>query len=145
MQPEARTNRTAVTEFILLGLVETENLQPMVFALLPPCLLGHCRGQPQHPGSHLGGTQTPHPHVLFLGNLSVLDIGCITVIVPAMLSRPCPTSAQFLCSLPLQLFSSSTFWLGWTASCWQPWLQIDSGHLPTSPTALAWARRFRGY
>uniref|UniRef100_A0A8B9YIE2 Olfactory receptor n=1 Tax=Bos mutus grunniens TaxID=30521 RepID=A0A8B9YIE2_BOSMU len=33
MQPEARTNRTAVTEFILLGLVETENLQPMVFVL----------------------------------------------------------------------------------------------------------------
>ncbi|PNI37508.1 OR3A2 isoform 3, partial [Pan troglodytes] len=33
MEPEAGTNRTAVAEFILLGLVQTEEMQPVVFVL----------------------------------------------------------------------------------------------------------------
>lgn len=44
---------------------------------LPSCLPCHCRGNLSIRAAILVEPKTPHPHVLlFLGNLSVLDIGC---------------------------------------------------------------------
>uniref|UniRef100_A0A2K6F5L0 G-protein coupled receptors family 1 profile domain-containing protein n=1 Tax=Propithecus coquereli TaxID=379532 RepID=A0A2K6F5L0_PROCO len=63
LEPEAGTNKTAVAEFILLGLVETEEMQSLVFVLFLFAYL-----------------------VTVGGNL-MLDVGCITVTVPAMLSH----------------------------------------------------------
>nr|XP_020768924.1 olfactory receptor 3A2 [Odocoileus virginianus texanus] len=87
MQPEARTNRTAVTEFILLGLVETENLQPMVFVLFLFAYLVTVGGNLSILTAILVEPKLHTPMYFFLGNLSVLDIGCITVTVPAMLDH----------------------------------------------------------
>ena len=87
MQPEARTNRTAVTEFILLGLVETENLQPMVFVLFLLAYMVTVGGNLSILAAILVEPKLHTPMYFFLGNLSVLDIGCITVTVPSMLGR----------------------------------------------------------
>ncbi|XP_010845794.1 PREDICTED: olfactory receptor 3A2-like [Bison bison bison] len=88
MQPEARTNRTAVTGFILLGLVETDNLQPMVFVLLLFAYLVTVGGNLSILDATLVEPKLHTPMYFFLGNLLVLDIGCITVTVPAMLGHP---------------------------------------------------------
>ncbi|XP_055252103.1 olfactory receptor 3A2 [Moschus berezovskii] len=87
MQPEARTNRTAVTEFILLGLVGTENLQPVVFVLFLFAYLVTVGGNLSILAAILVEPKLHTPMYFFLGNLSALDIGCITVTVPAMLGR----------------------------------------------------------
>ena len=87
MQPEARTNRTAVTEFILLGLMETENLQPMVFVLFLLAYMVTVGGNLSILAAILVEPKLHTPMYFFLGNLSVLDIGCITVTVPSMLGR----------------------------------------------------------
>ena len=99
---------------------------------LPLCLPGHSRGQPQHPGSHLGGAQTPHPHVLLPGEpISAghwvhhrhrsLDAG------PSLV----PQAHSSLCSLPHTAFLLPS--AGWCGL-----LLVDShglwpipGHLPT--------------
>uniref|UniRef100_A0A4W2EIC9 Olfactory receptor n=1 Tax=Bos indicus x Bos taurus TaxID=30522 RepID=A0A4W2EIC9_BOBOX len=88
MQPEARTNRTAVTEFILLGLVETDNLQPMVFVLFLFAYLVTVGGNLSILAAILVEPKLHTSMYFFLGNLSLLDIGCITVTVPAMLGHP---------------------------------------------------------
>uniref|UniRef100_A0A8C3YBI7 Olfactory receptor n=1 Tax=Catagonus wagneri TaxID=51154 RepID=A0A8C3YBI7_9CETA len=87
MEPEAGNNGTAVTELILLGLVETETLQPVVFVLFLFAYLLTVGGNLSILAAILGEPKLHTPMYFFLGNLSVLDIGCITVTVPAMLVR----------------------------------------------------------
>uniref|UniRef100_A0A4W2C958 Olfactory receptor n=1 Tax=Bos indicus x Bos taurus TaxID=30522 RepID=A0A4W2C958_BOBOX len=79
--------QTALTDFILLGLVETENLQPMVFVLFLFAYLVTVGGNLSILAAILVEPKLHTPMYFFLGNLSVLDIGCITVTVPAMLGR----------------------------------------------------------
>uniref|UniRef100_A0A2K6N381 Olfactory receptor family 3 subfamily A member 2 n=1 Tax=Rhinopithecus bieti TaxID=61621 RepID=A0A2K6N381_RHIBE len=69
MEPEAGTNRTAVAEFILLGLVQTEEMQSCGSLSLPLCYLVTL-GATSDPGSCLVEPNST-PHVFFLGNLSV--------------------------------------------------------------------------
>ncbi|XP_015994238.2 olfactory receptor 3A2-like [Rousettus aegyptiacus] len=88
MDPKAGTNRTAVTEFILLGFVETEKLQCVVFVLFLFAYLVTVGGNFSILAAILVEPKLHTPMYFFLGNLSALDIGCITVTVPAMLSRP---------------------------------------------------------
>uniref|UniRef100_A0A8C9A127 Olfactory receptor n=1 Tax=Prolemur simus TaxID=1328070 RepID=A0A8C9A127_PROSS len=87
MEPEAGTNRTAVTEFALLGLVETEEMQSVVFVLFLFAYLVTVGGNLSILAAILVEPKLHTPMYFFLGNLSVLDVGCITVTVPAMLSH----------------------------------------------------------
>ncbi|XP_006771916.2 PREDICTED: LOW QUALITY PROTEIN: olfactory receptor 3A3-like [Myotis davidii] len=87
MDPEAATNGTAVTEFILLGLVETEKLQSLVFVLFLFAYLLTVGGNLSILAAILVEPKLHTPMYFFLGNLSFLDVGCITVTVPAMLGR----------------------------------------------------------
>ncbi|XP_016056380.1 PREDICTED: olfactory receptor 3A2 [Miniopterus natalensis] len=87
MDLEAGTNGTAVTEFILLGLVETEQLQPVVFVLFLFAYLVTVGGNLSILTAILVEPKLHTPMYFFLGNLSALDVGCITVTVPAMLGR----------------------------------------------------------
>uniref|UniRef100_A0A286ZRH5 Olfactory receptor n=1 Tax=Sus scrofa TaxID=9823 RepID=A0A286ZRH5_PIG len=78
---------TVVTEFILLGLVETPGLRPAVFVLFFFAYLLTVGGNLSILAAILVEPKLHTPMYFFLGNLSVLDIGCITVTVPSMLSR----------------------------------------------------------
>ncbi|XP_046533068.1 olfactory receptor 3A2 [Equus quagga] len=87
MDPGAGTNRTAVTEFILLGLLENEKLQSVVFILFLFAYLVTIGGNLSILAAILVEPKLHTPMYFFLGNLSALDVGCITVTVPAMLGR----------------------------------------------------------
>ncbi|XP_039109065.1 olfactory receptor 3A1-like [Hyaena hyaena] len=87
MDPDSRTNGTAVTEFILLGLVETAGLRPVVFVVFLFAYLATVGGNLSILAAILVEPKLHTPMYFFLGNLSVLDIGCITVTVPSMLAR----------------------------------------------------------
>ncbi|XP_037666387.1 olfactory receptor 3A2-like [Choloepus didactylus] len=87
MEPEARNNRTAVTEFILVGFVETENLQSVVFVLFLFAYMVTIGGNLSILAAILVEPKLHTPMYFFLGNLSALDAGCITVTVPPMLGR----------------------------------------------------------
>ncbi|XP_075415333.1 olfactory receptor 3A1-like [Tenrec ecaudatus] len=87
MEPDAGANGTAVTEFILLGLVETPSLSPLVFVLFFFAYLVTVGGNLSILAAILVEPKLHTPMYFFLGNLSVLDVGCITVTVPSMLSR----------------------------------------------------------
>ncbi|KAG8517105.1 Olfactory receptor 3A2 [Galemys pyrenaicus] len=87
MDPDVETNRTTVTEFILLGLVETEKLQSLVFVIFLFAYLVTVGSNLSILAAILVEPKLHTPMYFFLGNLSVLDIGCITVTVPEMLSH----------------------------------------------------------
>ena len=87
MQTQPGANGTAVTEFILLGLVEAPGLRPVVFALFLFAYLVTVGGNLSILAAILVEPKLHTPMYFFLGNLSVLDIGCITVTVPSMLGR----------------------------------------------------------
>ena len=67
--------------------METENLQPMVFVLFLFAYLVTVGGNLSILAAILVEPKLHTPMYFFLGNLSALDIGCITVTVPAMLGR----------------------------------------------------------
>ncbi|XP_074245242.1 olfactory receptor 3A2 [Saimiri boliviensis] len=85
--PEAGSNRTAVAEFVLLGLVQTEQMQPVVFVLFLFAYLVTTGGNLSILAAILVEPKLHTPMYFFLGNLSVLDVGCITVTLPPMLGR----------------------------------------------------------
>ncbi|KAL4684134.1 hypothetical protein H8959_021828 [Pygathrix nigripes] len=87
MEPEAGTNRTAVAEFILPGLVQTEEIQSVVFVLFLFACLVTIGGNLSILAAVLVEPKLHTSMYFFLGNLSVLDVGCITVTVPAVLGR----------------------------------------------------------
>ncbi|XP_022365499.1 olfactory receptor 3A1 [Enhydra lutris kenyoni] len=87
MQSKFRANRTAITEFILLGLVETQVLQPVVFVVFFFAYLVTVGGNLSILAAIFIEPKLHTPMYFFLGNLSVLDVGCITVTVPSMLTR----------------------------------------------------------
>ncbi|XP_012871781.1 PREDICTED: olfactory receptor 3A1-like [Dipodomys ordii] len=82
-----RGNGTAVTEFILLGLVETPGLQPFVFVLFFFAYLLTVGGNLSILAAVVVEPKLHTPMYFFLGNLSVLDVGCISVTIPSMLVR----------------------------------------------------------
>ncbi|XP_077019217.1 olfactory receptor 3A2-like [Tamandua tetradactyla] len=87
MEPQARTNRTTVTDFILVGLVEAEELQSVVFVVFLFAYMVTVGGNLSILAAILVEPKLHTPMYFFLGNLSVLDAGCITITVPSMLSR----------------------------------------------------------
>ncbi|XP_012634753.3 olfactory receptor 3A1 [Microcebus murinus] len=87
MQLKSGANGTAITEFILLGLVETRELWPVVFVLFLFAYLVTVGGNLSILAAILAEPKLHTPMYFFLGNLSVLDVGCISVTVPSMLTR----------------------------------------------------------
>ncbi|XP_015359992.1 olfactory receptor 3A1 [Marmota marmota marmota] len=87
MQPKSGANGTAVTEFILLGLVETPELWPVIFVLFLLAYVVTVGGNLSILAAILVEPKLHTPMYFFLGNLSVMDIGCITVTIPSMLGR----------------------------------------------------------
>ncbi|XP_006903313.1 PREDICTED: olfactory receptor 3A2-like [Elephantulus edwardii] len=87
MESDTGTNRTALTEFILLGLVQSEELQPVVFVLFLFAYMVTLGGNLSLLAAILAEPKLHTPMYFFLGNLSVLDVGCITASVPPMLYR----------------------------------------------------------
>ncbi|XP_054431630.1 olfactory receptor 3A1-like [Pteronotus mesoamericanus] len=87
MEPDSEANGTAVTEFILLGLVETPELLPVVFVVFLFAYMFTVGGNLSILAAILVEPKLHTPMYFLLGNLSVLDVGCITVTVPAMLGR----------------------------------------------------------
>nr|XP_002719081.2 olfactory receptor 3A2 [Oryctolagus cuniculus] len=84
---ETGTNSTALTEFILLGLVETGKLESVLFVFFLFAYLVTVGGNLSILAAILMEPKLHSPMYFFLGNLSVLDVGCITVTVPPMLGR----------------------------------------------------------
>ncbi|KAM6164261.1 olfactory receptor 3A2-like [Rhynchocyon petersi] len=87
MEPDTGINRTVLTEFILLGLVDSEELQSVVFVLFLFAYMVTVGGNLSILAAILVEPKLHTPMYFFLGNLSVLDVGCITVTVPPMLDR----------------------------------------------------------
>uniref|UniRef100_A0A8C6HX26 Olfactory receptor n=1 Tax=Mus spicilegus TaxID=10103 RepID=A0A8C6HX26_MUSSI len=87
MESKFESNGTAVTEFILLGLVETAGLQPVIFVVFLFAYLLTVGGNLSILAAVFVEPKLHTPMYFFLGNLSMLDVGCISVTVPSMLGR----------------------------------------------------------
>ncbi|XP_075415331.1 olfactory receptor 3A10 [Tenrec ecaudatus] len=86
MDPGAWGNRTAVTAFTLLGLTEKQELQPILFAVFLFAYVVTVGGNLSILAAIFVEPKLHTPMYYFLGNLSLLDTGCITVTVPPMLA-----------------------------------------------------------
>ena len=87
MQPKPRANGTTITEFILLGLVETPELWPLVFILFLLAYMTTVGGNLSILAAVLVEPKLHTPMYFFLRNLSLMDVGCISVTIPSMLGR----------------------------------------------------------
>ncbi|XP_044601081.1 putative olfactory receptor 3A4 [Equus asinus] len=81
----ASGNDSEVTEFVLLGLTETPALQPILFVIFLLAYAVTVGGNSSILAAILAEPKLHTPMYFFLGNLSLLDVGCISVTVPAML------------------------------------------------------------
>ncbi|XP_040099682.1 olfactory receptor 139 [Oryx dammah] len=86
MEPGVWGNKTVVTEFILLGLTENIELQPILFAIFLFAYVITVGGNLSILAAIFVEPKLHTPMYYFLGNLSLLDIGCITVTIPPMLA-----------------------------------------------------------
>ncbi|KAM5273493.1 LOW QUALITY PROTEIN: olfactory receptor 3A10-like [Ctenodactylus gundi] len=86
MEPSAWRNRTTVTEFILLGLTENVGLQSVLSVVFLFAYVATVGGHCSILAAILVEPKLHTPMYYFLGNLSLLDIGCITITVPPMLA-----------------------------------------------------------
>ncbi|XP_037348240.1 putative olfactory receptor 3A4 [Talpa occidentalis] len=81
----APENDSVVTEFILLGLAETPTLKSILFVVFLLAYVATVGGNFSILAAIITEPKLHTPMYFFLGNLSLLDVGCITVTVPAML------------------------------------------------------------
>lgn len=86
MEPGAWENRTTVTEFILLGLTGNVRLQLVLFVVFFFAYIVTVGGNFSILAAIFVEPKLHTPMYYFLGNLSLLDIGCISVTVPPMLA-----------------------------------------------------------
>uniref|UniRef100_A0A452QAZ6 Olfactory receptor n=1 Tax=Ursus americanus TaxID=9643 RepID=A0A452QAZ6_URSAM len=78
-------NDSIVTEFVLLGLTEAPALQPILFIIFLLAYVATVGGNVSILAAILAEPKLHTPMYFFLGNLSLLDVGSISVTVPAML------------------------------------------------------------
>nr|XP_060503841.1 putative olfactory receptor 3A4 [Panthera onca] len=83
----ASGNDSVVTEFVLLGLSETPALQPILLTVFLLAYVATLGGNLSILAAILTEPKLHTPMYFFLGNLSLLDVGCVSVTVPAMLRR----------------------------------------------------------
>ncbi|XP_006746586.1 olfactory receptor 139 [Leptonychotes weddellii] len=105
MEPDAWGNRTTVIEFILLGLTENIRLQPILLVVFLFAYLVTVGGNLSILAAILVEPKLHTPMYFFLGNLSLLDVGCITVTVPPRLA--CLLAHQ--CTVPYAACISQLF------------------------------------
>ncbi|XP_019490259.1 PREDICTED: olfactory receptor 139 [Hipposideros armiger] len=86
MEPGAWGNGTTVIELILLGLTENPRLQTILFAVFLFAYVVTVGGNVSIMAAIFVEPKLHTPMYYFLGNLSLLDIGCITVTIPPMLA-----------------------------------------------------------
>ncbi|KFO25491.1 putative olfactory receptor 3A4 [Fukomys damarensis] len=87
MQLVALGNESSVTKFVLLGLTDSPVLQPILFVIFLLAYVATIGGNFSILAAILMEPKLHTPMYFFLGNLSLLDVGCITVTVPAMLRQ----------------------------------------------------------
>ena len=58
------SNQTWISEVILLGFQVDPELEVFLFGFFLLFLQPHADGERAHPGAHLTGLQTAHPHAL---------------------------------------------------------------------------------
>ncbi|XP_065766634.1 putative olfactory receptor 3A4 [Muntiacus reevesi] len=87
MDPGASGNESVVTEFVLLGLTKTPALRPILFIIFLLAYVATVGGNFSILAAILAEPKLHTPMYFFLGNLSLLDVGCISVTVPAMLGH----------------------------------------------------------
>ncbi|KAM5272850.1 olfactory receptor 3A3-like [Ctenodactylus gundi] len=80
-------NGSLATEFVLLGLTQAPALQPLLFAVFLCAYAATIGDNFSILAAIIVEPKLHTPMYFFLGNLSLLDVGCITVIVPAMLRQ----------------------------------------------------------
>ncbi|VTJ65948.1 Hypothetical predicted protein [Marmota monax] len=78
-------NDSLVTQFVLLGLTETPALQPILFVVFLLAYVATIGGNFSILAAIFMEPKLHTPMYFFLGNLSLLDVGSISVTVPAML------------------------------------------------------------
>ncbi|XP_053426702.1 putative olfactory receptor 3A4 [Nycticebus coucang] len=81
----ASGNDSVVTKFVLLGLTGTPALQPFLFVIFLLAYVATIGGNLSILAAILIEPKLHTPMYFFLGNLSLLDVGCVSVTVPAML------------------------------------------------------------
>uniref|UniRef100_A0A8C6EDH4 G-protein coupled receptors family 1 profile domain-containing protein n=1 Tax=Moschus moschiferus TaxID=68415 RepID=A0A8C6EDH4_MOSMO len=79
-------NHTVVTEYILLGIPETEGLETVLFALFSSLYLCTVLGNVLIFTAIISSSQLHTPMYFFLANLSVFDLGFSSTTAPKMLS-----------------------------------------------------------
>ncbi|XP_005402970.1 PREDICTED: putative olfactory receptor 3A4 [Chinchilla lanigera] len=87
MKLETSANDSFVTKFVLLGLTGSPALQPILFVIFLLAYVATIFGNFSILAAILTEPKLHTPMYFFLGNLSLLDVGCITVTVPAMLRQ----------------------------------------------------------
>uniref|UniRef100_A0A8C8X4E6 Olfactory receptor n=1 Tax=Panthera leo TaxID=9689 RepID=A0A8C8X4E6_PANLE len=95
LKPGAWGNRTTVTEFILLGLTENVRLKPILFVVFLFAYVLTVGGNFSILAAIFVEPKLHTPMYYFLGNLSLLDIGCITVTVPPIVPYAACVSQLF--------------------------------------------------
>ncbi|XP_043333974.1 putative olfactory receptor 3A4 [Cervus canadensis] len=83
----ASGNDSVVTEFVLLGLTKTPALRPILFVIFLLAYVATVGGNFSILAAILAEPKLHTPMYFFLGNLSLLDVGCISITVPAMLGH----------------------------------------------------------
>ena len=80
-------NQTSVTEFLLLGVTDIQELQPLLFVLFLAIYLVIVAGNGAILMVVISEPRLHSPMYFFLGNLSCLDICYSTVTLPKMLGN----------------------------------------------------------
>nr|XP_012634749.2 putative olfactory receptor 3A4 [Microcebus murinus] len=81
----ASGNDSVVTEFVLLGITDAPALQPILFVVFLLAYVATIGGNFSILAAIFIEPKLHTPMYFFLGNLSLLEVGCISVTVPAML------------------------------------------------------------
>ena len=79
-------NHTVVTEYILLGIPETEGLETVLFSLFSSLYLCTVLGNMLILSAIISSSRLHTPMYFFLANLSVFDLGFSSTTAPKMLS-----------------------------------------------------------
>uniref|UniRef100_G1LID5 Olfactory receptor n=1 Tax=Ailuropoda melanoleuca TaxID=9646 RepID=G1LID5_AILME len=85
----ASENDSIVTEFVLLGLTEAPALQPILFIIFLLTYVAAVGGNVSILAAILAEPKLHNPMYFFLGNLSLLDVRCISVTVPSISYSAC--------------------------------------------------------
>ena len=80
-------NQTSVTEFLLLGVIDIQVLQPVLFAVFLATYIVNVAGNAAILMVVISDSRLHSPMYFFLGNLSWLDICYSTVTLPKMLEN----------------------------------------------------------